>query len=469
MEKSDSPKIEECLEVVPDPPEKQISYSAFTNGRRKLILFIVTFAGFLGPTSGNIYIPLLPLLQRVFNVSTTSINATVSVFMAVFAVAPLFWASWADFGGRKTLYIISLFFFILANLLLAVVPANIGALFVLRILQAFGASSVMSVGAGSIADITEPKRRATAISYFLMGPQLGPILGPILSLIATDGQWRWIFGFLTIIGSIVYLMILFLLPETLRYLVGRGDSSKGWFVKPKLFQKRTATEEFPKPPKPSLRIYWKLLKFTPLLLCSLNGGFLFASFYGVSITFARVLQIDYGLNVWQTSISYICPGIAMISGSLFAGRLLDKISTKIIKEHGKHIPEKRFSLQVIGLIISMAGMVGYGWCVQKHTHLAPIYIMVFLAGFGMTWVFVGNTTYLTECSTGQPATNVAIGNVMRNASAAISSAIIDKVISRIGFGWSFTIFGFIDLVGIGIVLVLMRYGQKMRENFELNR
>ncbi|CAM9022021.1 unnamed protein product [Wickerhamomyces anomalus] len=88
-------------------PEKQqlpnpspVQYSAFPQSRKNFILFLVTMAGFLGPVSGNIYIPILPQLQEVFQCSETTINATVSVFMAIFAISPLLWASWADFGGR---------------------------------------------------------------------------------------------------------------------------------------------------------------------------------------------------------------------------------------------------------------------------------------------------------------------------------------------------------------------------------
>lgn len=67
----------------------------------------------------------------------------------------------------------------------------------LRILQAFGSCSVASLGAGTVADIVEPKNRAFAMSMFLLGPQLGPILGPVLGgLFAGQVSWRWIFGFL---------------------------------------------------------------------------------------------------------------------------------------------------------------------------------------------------------------------------------------------------------------------------------
>ncbi|KAG5985151.1 hypothetical protein E4U43_006110, partial [Claviceps pusilla] len=65
------------------PPQ----YCALSPSRRRFILVLVTLAGMVGPLSGAIYLPVLPLLEREFNVGSTSINATVSVFMVTFAIA----------------------------------------------------------------------------------------------------------------------------------------------------------------------------------------------------------------------------------------------------------------------------------------------------------------------------------------------------------------------------------------------
>lgn len=467
-EKSE-PKIDE-QDVLPVPKP---AYTAFTSRRKWFAIIIVSITGFLGPLTGNIYIPILPQLQQVFNTSETAINATVSVFMAIMAIAPLLWASWADFGGRKTLYLTSLLLFILANILLVAVPANIGALFVLRIVQAIGASSVMSVGAGTIADLVPPKERARAISYFMMGPQLGPILGPILSVIASGGHWRWIFGFLAIVGSLVYLVILFFLPETLRCLVGNGSRvpMNGWFVQPHLIQRRIITEEeacnYPKPPKPSLKGYWSILKYKPVLLCSFNSGLLFAGFYGMSVTFARRLHDDYGFSHLEQSFAYVCPGVSLITGSLIGGRLSDHLRQRMKRKHPeRYTPEHRFSLQLVGLAISMCGLLGYGWCIDKHVHVVAVFVFTFLGGFGMTWVFVVTTTYLTECSSGQAATNVAIGNFFRNACAAVSSVLISELTEKMGFGWCFTGLALLDIIGFAIVLLLMAKGPAWRLQWE---
>ncbi|KAK6896796.1 Dityrosine transporter 1 [Candida tropicalis] len=459
---SEKKKDIEVQQVQPTEP-----YCALAFKRKAIIIAIITLAGCLGPIAGNIYIPVLPQLQEEFSVSAATINGTVSVFMVVFAIAPLIWASWADYGGRKLLYLIPLVFFILANILLASVPANITALYILRILQAFGASSVISVGAGTVTDIIEPKNRAKAISIFMWGPQLGPVLGPVLSIIAAKGDWRWIFGFLALFGSVIYIIILFFLPETLRYLVGNSScyENTSIFVKPKWKQEKLV-DGYPVPPKPSLKNYWKILKYKPVLICSINGGLLFATFYGVSITFARVLRDQYSFTNAQVSASYICPGFSLIVGSTVGGWLSDKLRARMIrKQPDKYVAEHRFSLQIFGLVISMAGILGYAWTVDKHVHVSAVFIFTFLTGFGMTWVFVANTTYLTECSTGQPATNVAIGNFARNISATICTAIIEPLINRMGFGWCLTGLGLTDLAGIGFVIVLLKYGPKWRREY----
>lgn len=69
-------------QLAPRPP-----YSALYPTKRRLILSIVTVAGFFGPLAAGIYLPALPVLQRSFHTSPTVINATVSVFMGVLAVA----------------------------------------------------------------------------------------------------------------------------------------------------------------------------------------------------------------------------------------------------------------------------------------------------------------------------------------------------------------------------------------------
>lgn len=343
-------------------------------------------------------------------------------------------------------------------------------------MQAFGAASVQSLGAGTVADTVEPKHRGKAISVFMLGPQLGPVLGPILGgAIASRGEntWRWIFGFLAIVGFIIWLLIAFMLPETLRYLVGNGsvyDDNNKIFVVPHLRQKKLVFDDrkFPKPPKPSLVGYLRLMRYIPVTLVSVNAGLLFATYYGIAVSYSKYLKTDYGFTTAEVGAAYIVPGISLASGSLISGRLSDRLRQRAIRNspNGKVIPEQRLPIQLFGIIVSMIGILCYGWMIKYHIHVASVMIFSFLAGFGMTWVFVVNTTYLTECAPGLPASMVAIASFFRNTGAAISSVIIEPLIDKMGVGWCFTGLALIDFFGIAMVIALVKFGPKWRIELE---
>lgn len=446
----------------PIPPQ----YSEIPAKRRRLIMGIVTGAGFLGPVAGNIYIPLLVLYKKVFGTSTTKIDGTVSVFMFMFGIAPLFWASLADKSGRRALYFCSIPFFIIATLLLAALPPNIVALYILRAVQAFGASSLVSVGAGTIADLVPPKSRAQSMSYFLLGPQLGPIVGLILSLVGSNGHWRWTFGILTIFSGLFYLLIVFYLPETLRALVGNGSCyiGKGFLIPPKeMFKLRTPPSQ--NSTKPSIfKIIYVVMSYYLILWCSAIGAFLFASFYCLSVSFASVLKNRYHFIQAEVCVSYLCPGIALVGGSLVTGRISDRLHVRgLTADKTPNHPERRLAIQSCGLVICIIGLVLYGWAVDKHWHVVSVFVSSFLVLCGMSSVSVINMTYMTECQTGFISTNVAVGNMTRNLAAGVSSLIVDKLINVMGFGWCFTGLGFLNVVSVVMSIILTKFGQKWNQ------
>lgn len=86
---SSSDSFEEPLAQADDvaSPPPPPPYSAFSLNRRRFMLGVVTAAGFFGPLTGAIYLPSLVLFEDIFKVSATVINATVSMYMVVFAVA----------------------------------------------------------------------------------------------------------------------------------------------------------------------------------------------------------------------------------------------------------------------------------------------------------------------------------------------------------------------------------------------
>lgn len=125
-------------------PEVAPPYSAFSHSRQWCIVLIVTAAGFFSPLTGAVYLPSLILFERIFSTTSVVINASVSVYWAVFGIAPMFGATLSDYGGRKMIYVTSLAVFLIANSLLAALPPTVGGLFTLRVFQVRDSISYVS-------------------------------------------------------------------------------------------------------------------------------------------------------------------------------------------------------------------------------------------------------------------------------------------------------------------------------------
>src|SRR5690349_4818038 len=104
-----------------------------------------------------------------FNVSHTTTNLTVAMYMHAMSIFPLWWSSFSETLGRRTIYIISFTLFVIFSALSAV-SVNIAMLIVMRILGGGASASVQAVGAGTIADIWEPSERGRAMGIFYLGP-----------------------------------------------------------------------------------------------------------------------------------------------------------------------------------------------------------------------------------------------------------------------------------------------------------
>lgn len=82
-------------------------------------------------------------------------NLTVTVYMIFQGISPAFWGPLADLWGRRPVYLITMLIYCISCVGLALIQTYGGLLF-LRMVQAFGSSSLIAVGAGVVGDIAIP-------------------------------------------------------------------------------------------------------------------------------------------------------------------------------------------------------------------------------------------------------------------------------------------------------------------------
>lgn len=187
----------------------------YTNKTKWLITIIVAIAAAAAPVGSAIILPTLDKVADEFHANPTITNLSVALYMLSMAIWPLWWSSFSETSGRRTVYLISFAMFTVFGVLSAV-SRNIAMLVVMRMFNGGAAASVQAVGAGTIADLWLPFERGKAMGYFYLGPLCGPLVAPILGgVLGQTLGWRSTQWALGVYGIFVWLMIFFALPETL--------------------------------------------------------------------------------------------------------------------------------------------------------------------------------------------------------------------------------------------------------------
>lgn len=114
-------------------------YTLFTTPEKWLIIGLVSYAACLSTLSSFIYYPAIPTLSSVLHVPVSSINLTVTTYMAVATIAPTLVGDAADILGRRPVYVLALSTYFVANCAIALVR-EYEALMGLRVLQALAIS-----------------------------------------------------------------------------------------------------------------------------------------------------------------------------------------------------------------------------------------------------------------------------------------------------------------------------------------
>lgn len=180
------------------------------------IVVIIALASIVGPMGTSIILPAIEDMKGELNTTTLKVNVAVGIYLLSLGVFPLWWSSFSEYFGRRSIYVTSFTLLIAFSIACALAP-GIDSLIGFRVLAGACSASVQSVGAGTISDLYRPEERGRALGLYYLGPLMAPLLSPIIgSLLLIKWSWRSTQWFIVILAAAIDLCIIFLLPETLR-------------------------------------------------------------------------------------------------------------------------------------------------------------------------------------------------------------------------------------------------------------
>ncbi|CAO3600172.1 unnamed protein product [Absidia cylindrospora] len=411
-------------------------------------------------------------------------------------LSPAFWLI-GNLWGRRPIYLMTVFIYCLSCIGLALSDVY-GLLLFFRMVQAFGSSSLIAVGAGLIGDIAEPSKRAGYYGLYSMGQLLGPVIGPIIGgLVAGTIGWRWIFWILLMMAATVLILVLLFVPETLRSLVGNGsgyanptpsqwikhrkqkhETSKLNSTPGSISTNETAITKSRFLQCPDFSAPFTYLLQIDVLVCLIFAGLFYSCYYCYLVSATSLFSQHYGLTTIQIGLCFIPSGVGCVFGSFVAGKVMDKSFRLALNRYKKDHPgvpidraripldfpiyharlRTTWPLFVLGQCITLA----YGWTIRYNVSLAVPIIFQFIVAFCMVFLMNGAQTLMIDLFPGRGASITASNNLVRCILGAVITVCVDPGIQGVGVGWFFTIIGIIIILSNGLFLFLLNSGSKYR-------
>jgi MFS family permease len=477
----DIPKEESGVSSDSPIPEP---HSIFTSAQRALIVTIVAVAATFSAFSSNIYFPAIPSIATDLHVTPEKVNLTVTAYLIFQGLSPSIWGSVADVHGRRVTYIVTFIIYLGACIGLAETK-HFYQLVILRCLQSTGSGSTIAIGAGVVGDITTREDRGGYLGIYQAGLLVPLAIGPILGgVFAQTLGWRAIFWFLVIYSASFLFALFFLLPETLRSLVGNGSvPAKGLGSSPIAYiqRRRLATPTTTELPPPS-EISKKKLPVNILgplqMIVGLEVTYImfflaisYTSWQVIITVMSTLFKTTYGLTDLQIGLTFIANGFGCVIGTLTTGRFLDLDYRRIKAAYTgppEDFPLENARLRAVWLWTGLqcASVLVFGWTVRYNVHITVPIISTFVLGWAATSVISTVTTFMVDVFPNQSASATAALNMVRCLVAAGATAGVLPVVGAIEVGWTFTLVFGVELASLLLVVMQLRYGarkRKMRE------
>lgn len=183
------------------------------NEKRWLILTIVLIGPFMATLDSSIVSVALPKMSSDLMIGINTIQWIVTSYLITISATILVFGRIADIKSKKIIYQYGFLIFSTGSFLCSI-SENIALLICFRIVQAIGASMIMSCNQGIITDIFPDSERGRALGLSATTVAIGTMAGPSIGgIIVGFFNWKSIFLINIPIGIIAFILGQKILPD----------------------------------------------------------------------------------------------------------------------------------------------------------------------------------------------------------------------------------------------------------------
>ncbi len=355
-----------------------------------LVSFVAALGGLLFGFDTAIISGAIPYITTYFQLDEYMLGWAVSSILIGCAAGAMLAGAFADKYGRRNALILCAVLFALSGIGAGL--ANELYMFILfRLIGGLGVGAAAMVSPMYIAEMAPAKWRGRLVAFY----QLAIVFGILVAYFANylfdgigENNWRWMFASQAA-PSVVFLLLLFIVPETPRWLMMKGKIKEARTVLTKISESESVEEELQQIENSFHSAHTVSLKqlFSKMYMPVLLIGILVAVFQQVTginsiIYYAPKIFNETGLDSSSSLLQTICIGVVNIVSTFVAIGLVDKVGRK--------------KLLLIGVVLMGISLVAVGLCFKFSyfdNYLVLIFMLLYVAAFGstlgaVTWVYL---------------------------------------------------------------------------------
>ncbi|KAJ6020573.1 hypothetical protein N7540_006077 [Penicillium herquei] len=440
------------------------------NWSRKYKILVVAAMGY-GATvislASTCYSVTIAGLEDEFGITKMIGLLGITTYLLGMAMGSLFLAPLSEMYGRRPIYFVSLGFFTVLTIPVAL-ARNIETILICRFFSAFFGSAMMSNSPGSVNDVISEDHRPMAFGFWSIGPANGPVLGSIIGgFVYQYLGWRWTNWIIVIMGGLAFFLLAFI-KETYTPLLLRKRAQKRrqdtndsrWWS--------SHDNHLPFSTFCRINISRPVMMMITEPICifwdsyvAISYGILYICFVSYPIAF----QVNRGWSPGIGGLAYLGIGCGTLS-TIF----LEPVLRKWIRSHPKDPetgavpPEATVKPITIGAVLLAVGQIWFAWTSTSNVHwIVPILAGVpFGAGNAALFIYCSN--YLAH-SYGHYAASALAGNtVIRSIMGAVLPLAGPSMYAQLGLNWGGFLLGMAEAVCILIPFVFLYYGHRIRKS-----
>jgi EmrB/QacA subfamily drug resistance transporter len=439
------------------------------DGRGANKVLLVLFVGVLmGALDIAIAGPALPAMQASYGVGDREIPWVFTIYVLFNLIGTPLMAKLSDLFGRRAVYVLDVSLFAAGSLLVAAAP-TFEVVLAGRAIQGFGAGGIFPVASAVIGDIFPPDKRGRALGLIGAVFGLAFLIGPIIGGVLLAFSWHWLFlinlpiALGLIVASLrllpttrpatrkpfdlVGMGVLALLLAAMTYGLNRIDTANlsasltdavtfaTLLAVPVLLILFLAVER--RAPDPVIRLSLFASRQVSLAL-------IFAAGAGVAeaalVFVPKLLTSAFGVTESSASFMLLPLVLTMAVGSPLAGRLLDKVGSRLVLLGGN--------------ALLAAGMLVLG---MFAGHLVLFYVGGGLVGVALGILLGAPLRYimLGEAAATERASAQGALTLFTSTGQLVGAALVGAVVASRGGGVAGYEGGYLLIGGVAIALTLL--------------